>query len=165
MEFNFGFDETIEMLRTTVRQFAEREIAPIASAVDSTNQFPRELWPKLGELGLFGITVDEADGGSGLGYLAHCVAMEEISRASASVGLSYGAHSNLCVNQIRRFATAEQKSKWASDQIQNRSHGDQYDRAVQGFCVIHYVRGRALLADQASMVGSDEAAERDLSDQ
>jgi isovaleryl-CoA dehydrogenase len=112
MEFDFGLGETLDMLRTTVRQFAEREIAPIAQAVDANNEFPRELWPKLGDLGLLGITVEEADGGSGLGYLAHCVAMEEISRASASVGLSYGAHSNLCVNQIRRFATPEQKSKY-----------------------------------------------------
>jgi isovaleryl-CoA dehydrogenase len=112
MEFDFGLGETLDMLRTTVRQFAEREIAPIAHAVDTNNEFPRELWPRLGDLGLLGITVEEADGGSGLGYLAHCVAMEEISRASASVGLSYGAHSNLCVNQIRRFATPEQKSKY-----------------------------------------------------
>ena len=112
MEFDFGLGETLDMLRTTVRQFAEREIAPIAQAVDANNEFPRELWPKLGDLGLLGITVEEADGGSGLGYLAHCVAMEEICRASASVGLSYGAHSNLCVNQIRRFATPEQKSKY-----------------------------------------------------
>jgi len=112
MEFDFGLGETLDMLRATVRQFAAREIAPIAAAVDANNEFPRELWPRLGELGLLGVTVDEADGGAGLGYLAHCVVMEEISRASASVGLSYGAHSNLCVNQIRRFATADQKSQY-----------------------------------------------------
>ncbi len=112
MEFDFGLGETMDMLRATVRQFAAREIAPIAAAVDANNEFPRELWPRLGDLGLLGITVDEADGGAGLGYLAHCVAMEEISRASASVGLSYGAHSNLCVNQIRRFATADQKARY-----------------------------------------------------
>ncbi|MCZ6459835.1 MAG: isovaleryl-CoA dehydrogenase [Gammaproteobacteria bacterium] len=112
MEFDFGLGETMDMLRATVRQFAAREIAPIAAAVDANNEFPRELWPRLGDLGLLGITVDEADGGAGLGYLAHCIAMEEISRASASVGLSYGAHSNLCVNQIRRFATADQKARY-----------------------------------------------------
>ncbi len=112
MEFDFGLGETLDMLRATVRQFAAREIAPIAAAVDANNEFPRELWPRLGELGLLGVTVDEADGGAGLGYLAHCIVMEEISRASASVGLSYGAHSNLCVNQIRRFATADQKSQY-----------------------------------------------------
>ena len=112
MEFDFGLGETMDMLRATVRKFAAREIAPIAAAVDANNEFPRELWPRLGDLGLLGITVDEADGGAGLGYLAHCVAMEEISRASASVGLSYGAHSNLCVNQIRRFATADQKARY-----------------------------------------------------
>jgi len=112
MEFDFGLGETLDMLRATVRQFAAREIAPIAAAVDANNEFPRELWPRLGELGLLGVTVDEADGGAGLGYLAHCIVMEEISRASASVGLSYGAHSNLCVNQIRRFASADQKSQY-----------------------------------------------------
>ncbi len=112
MEFDFGLGETMDMLRATVRQFAAKEIAPIAAAVDANNEFPRELWPRLGDLGLLGITVDEADGGAGLGYLAHCIAMEEISRASASVGLSYGAHSNLCVNQIRRFATADQKARY-----------------------------------------------------
>ena len=112
MEFDFGLGETMDMLRATVRRFAAREIAPIAAAVDANNEFPRELWPRLGDLGLLGITVDEADGGAGLGYLAHCIAMEEISRASASVGLSYGAHSNLCVNQIRRFATADQKARY-----------------------------------------------------
>ena len=112
MEFDFGLGETMDMLRATVRTFAAREIAPIAAAVDANNEFPRELWPRLGDLGLLGITVDEADGGAGLGYLAHCIAMEEISRASASVGLSYGAHSNLCVNQIRRFASADQKARY-----------------------------------------------------
>ena len=112
MEFDFGLGETMDMLRATVRQFAAREIAPIAAAVDANNEFPREIWPRLGDLGLLGITVDEADGGAGLGYLGHCIAMEEISRASASVGLSYGAHSNLCVNQIRRFATADQKARY-----------------------------------------------------
>jgi len=109
---DFGFDDTTKLLRDSVAQFAQAEIAPIAAQVDSDNQFPRELWPKLGELGLLGVTVEEEYGGSGLGYLAHCVIMEEISRASASVGLSYGAHSNLCVNQIRRFGTIEQKQRY-----------------------------------------------------
>jgi isovaleryl-CoA dehydrogenase len=108
-QFDFGLGETVDMLRDTVAQFARAEIAPRAAGIDSSNEFPRDLWPRLGELGLLGITVEEEYGGAGLGYLAHCVAMEEISRASASVGLSYGAHSNLCVNQIRRFGTEEQK--------------------------------------------------------
>ena len=99
---NFDLGETADQLRDTVRSFAANEIAPIAAEIDTTNQFPRHLWPKMGALGLHGITVEEEWGGSGLGYLEHCVAMEEVSRASASVGLSYGAHSNLCVNQIRR---------------------------------------------------------------
>jgi isovaleryl-CoA dehydrogenase len=100
------------MLRDTVRGFAQGRIAPRAEEIDRTNTFPRDLWPELGKLGLHGITVEEEWGGSGLGYLAHCVAMEEVSRASASVGLSYGAHSNLCVNQIRRNGTDEQKRKY-----------------------------------------------------
>jgi isovaleryl-CoA dehydrogenase len=110
--FDFGLGETIDLLRDSVRTFARQEIAPIAADVDRDNRFPRELWTKLGALGLLGITVDPEHGGAGMGYLAHCVAMEEISRASASVGLSYGAHSNLCVNQIRRFGTAEQKARY-----------------------------------------------------
>jgi isovaleryl-CoA dehydrogenase len=107
--FDFGLGADVDALRNTVQRFAEDEIAPRASEIDRTNQFPRDLWPKLGALGLLGITVEEDLGGTGLGYLAHCVAMEEISRASGSVGLSYGAHSNLCVNQIRRRGTPEQK--------------------------------------------------------
>ena len=109
---DFGHNETINMLRDSVRAFAAAELAPRAAEIDSENKFPRDLWTKFGELGLHGITVPEADGGLGLGYLAHVIAIEEISRASASVGLSYGAHSNLCINQIARWGTAEQKSKY-----------------------------------------------------
>jgi isovaleryl-CoA dehydrogenase len=111
-EFNFDLGETADAIRETVRDFAQEKIAPRAEEIDRTNQFPRDLWPQMGALGLHGITVEEEFGGSGLGYLEHCVAMEEVSRASASVGLSYGAHSNLCVNQIRRNGTAEQKRKY-----------------------------------------------------
>ncbi|TFU06344.1 isovaleryl-CoA dehydrogenase [Polymorphobacter arshaanensis] len=109
---DFGHDETIKMLRDSVRAFAAAELAPRAAEIDSENKFPRDLWTKFGDLGLHGITVPEADGGLGLGYLAHVIAIEEISRASASVGLSYGAHSNLCINQIARWGTAEQKAKY-----------------------------------------------------
>ncbi|MCG6123064.1 MAG: acyl-CoA dehydrogenase family protein, partial [Microvirga sp.] len=105
----FGHGEDIAALREMVRRFAQDRIAPRAEEIDRSNAFPNELWTEMGELGLLGLTVEEAYGGSGLGYLAHCVAVEEISRASASVGLSYGAHSNLCVNQIRRNGTEEQK--------------------------------------------------------
>ncbi len=109
---NFDLGETVDMIRETVRAFTADKIAPRAAEIDATNEFPRDLWPQLGELGLLGLTVEEEDGGSGLGYLAHTVVMEEISRGSASVGLSYGAHSNLCVNQIRRWATPEQKQTY-----------------------------------------------------
>jgi isovaleryl-CoA dehydrogenase len=108
----FDHGETIAMLRETVQAFAAKEIAPRAASIDATNQFPPDLWQKLGALGLLGVTVEEEYGGSALGYLAHIVAMEEISRASASIGLSYGAHSNLCVNQIRRNGSAAQKKKY-----------------------------------------------------
>src|SRR5499426_1130785 len=109
---NFDLGETAEQLRSTVRAFTSDEVAPIAAEIDKTNEFPRHLWTKLGDLGLHGITVEEEYGGSGLGYLEHCIAMEEISRASAAVGLSYGAHSNLCVNQLRRNGSDAQKRKY-----------------------------------------------------
>ncbi|TJW12587.1 MAG: isovaleryl-CoA dehydrogenase [Mesorhizobium sp.] len=109
---NFGLDEDIEALRDLVRRFAQDKIAPIAAEIDRSNEFPAHLWRELGALGLLGITADPEFGGTGMGYLAHVVAVEEISRASASVGLSYGAHSNLCVNQINRWATPAQKEKY-----------------------------------------------------
>ena len=111
-DFDFGLGDEIDMLRESVRDFATDHIAPLAQEIDASNEFPRDLWPQLGDLGLLGITVEEEDGGAGLGYLAHVVAVEEISRASASIGLSYGAHSNLCVNQLRRWGSAEQKEKY-----------------------------------------------------
>ncbi|WP_137167270.1 isovaleryl-CoA dehydrogenase [Salinimonas lutimaris] len=109
---NFGLGEDIDMLRDQVYQFAQNEIAPLAARADEANQFPNELWPKLGDMGLLGVTVAEQFGGSDMGYLAHTVAMEEISRASAGIGLSYGAHSNLCVNQIHKNGSQEQKEKY-----------------------------------------------------
>lgn len=112
IEFDFGLGESIDLLRQTVRDFARDAIAPRAEEIDRSNHFPRDLWPQLGSLGLLGLTVEEEFGGSGMGYLEHVVAMEEISRASASVGLAYGAHSNLCVNQLRRWGTVEQKKKY-----------------------------------------------------
>jgi isovaleryl-CoA dehydrogenase len=110
--FDFALGEDVERLRESVRDFALDKIAPRAAEIDRSNVFPRDLWPQMGSLGLHGITVEEEHGGSGLGYLAHCVAMEEVSRASASVGLSYGAHSNLCVNQIRRNGNEAQKRRY-----------------------------------------------------
>jgi isovaleryl-CoA dehydrogenase len=110
-ELNFGLGESMDILRESVRGFAAREIAPRAAEIDRTNEFPRDLWPWLGKLGLLGITVEEAYGGTHMGYLAHIVAMEEVSRASPAVGLSYGAHSNLCVNQIQRNGSDRQKRR------------------------------------------------------
>jgi len=109
---DFALGENAEMIRDTTQRFATDKIAPLAAKIDAEDWFPRELWPAMGELGLHGITVDEEYGGLGLGYLEHVIACEEVSRASASIGLSYGAHSNLCVNQIRRWANPEQKAKY-----------------------------------------------------
>lgn len=111
-DMNFGLDDDLNMLRESINAFAAAEIAPRAAEIDKTNEFPMDLWKKFGDMGLLGITVPEEFGGSGMGYLAHCVAVEEISRASASVGLSYGAHSNLCVNQIKINGTQAQKEKY-----------------------------------------------------
>ena len=110
--FDFGLGETIDALRDSVASFCSKEVAPIASKIDESNEFPRSIWPKLGELGVLGMTVEQSYGGVDLGYLAHTVVMEEISRASASVGLSYGAHSNLCVNQIARYGSEDQKQRY-----------------------------------------------------
>ncbi len=110
--FNFDLGETADAIRDTVHAFAQEKIAPRAEEIDKTNQFPRDLWPEMGALGLHGMTVEEEYGGTGLGYLEHCIAVEEVSRASASVGLSYGAHSNLCVNQISRNGNEAQKRKY-----------------------------------------------------
>ena len=120
---NFGLGETADLIRDTVESFSTTEIAPRAEEIDRSNEFPRDLWPRLGELGLLGITVEEEFGGSGLGYLEHTIAMEEISRASASVGLSYGAHSNLCVNQIRRNGTDAQKQRYLPKLISGENVG------------------------------------------
>ncbi|MFT5894823.1 MAG: isovaleryl-CoA dehydrogenase [bacterium] len=121
MRFSLG--EDIEALRDTVARYARDEIAPRAAEIDRSNEFPMDLWESMGDLGLHGITVPEEEGGLGMGYLAHCVAIEEISRASASVALSYGAHSNLCINQIRRNGNAEQKAKYLPDLIAGRHVG------------------------------------------
>jgi isovaleryl-CoA dehydrogenase len=120
---DFGLGETIEMLRDTVKAFADKEIAPRAATLDRDDQFPMDLWRKLGDLGVLGMTVEEEYGGASMGYLAHIVAMEEISRASASVGLSYGAHSNLCVNQLRRNGSEAQKGKYLPKLISGEQVG------------------------------------------
>src|ERR1700675_841793 len=110
--FNFDLGETADAIRETVHAFSSNEIAPRAAEIDRSNQFPRDLWPKIGALGLHGITAEEAYGRTGLGYLEHCIAVEETSRGSAALGLSYGAHSNLCVNKIRRNGNEAQKRKY-----------------------------------------------------
>ena len=120
---NFALGEEIDMLRDSVRQFSDNEIAPRAAEIDEQNEFPADLWQKLGALGVLGMTVSEEYGGSAMGYLAHAVAMEEISRASGSVGLSYGAHSNLCVNQIFRNGSDEQKARYLPDLVTGEAVG------------------------------------------
>ena len=112
LDFDFGLGDELALLRDQARRFATERVAPLAAEVDATDKFPRELWPEIGELGLFGIAVDEALGGAGLGYLAEVVAVEELSRASAAVGLSYGVHAQLCVNQIARRGTPEQQRRF-----------------------------------------------------
>ena len=121
--FDFGLGETADQIRDTVQRFSADEIAPIAADVDRQNEFPHHLWKRMGDVGILGITVEEEYGGAGLGYLEHVVAMEEVSRGSASVGLSYGAHSNLCVNQIRRNGSAEQKSRYLPGLVAGTSIG------------------------------------------
>src|SRR3954462_15021692 len=111
-DLDFGLGEMADMIRVTTRRFSADRIAPIAARIDAEDSFPRELWPEMGALGLHGITVEEEFGGLGLGYVEHVVACEEVSRASASIGLSYGANSTLCINQIRRWANPEQKAKY-----------------------------------------------------
>ena len=122
-DFNFYLGETADMIRETVSSFAQNEIAPRASEIDKNNDFPSDLWEKMGNLGILGVTVEEKWGGSGLGYLEHTVCVEEISRASASVGLSYGAHSNLCVNQLNRWGSDDQKAKYLPDLISGKKVG------------------------------------------
>ena len=120
---DFGLGENADMIRDTTRRFASEQIAPLAAKIDAEDWFPTELWPAMGELGLHGITVGEEDGGLGLGYLEHVIACEEVSRASASIGLSYGAHSNLCVNQIRRWGSDEQKAKYLAKLVSGEHVG------------------------------------------
>ncbi|MGI9201004.1 MAG: isovaleryl-CoA dehydrogenase [Woeseiaceae bacterium] len=122
-DFDFGLGEDIDLLRESVAAFAADAITPRAGDIDANNEFPLDLWPQLGAMGLLGITVEEEYGGSSLGYLAHVVAMEEVSRASASVGLSYGAHSNLCVNQIRRWGSEQQKKRFLPELVSGKHLG------------------------------------------
>ncbi|MGQ0665146.1 MAG: isovaleryl-CoA dehydrogenase [Pseudomonadota bacterium] len=122
-DFDFGLGEAADLLRRSVRSFAAAEIAPRAADIDRRNEFPADLWPKMGALGILGVTVEEEYGGAGMGYLEHCVAMEEVSRASASVGLSYGAHSNLCVNQIRRNGSPAQRRRYLPKLVQGAHVG------------------------------------------
>ncbi len=132
-DFDFGLTEEAQMIRETVARFADDRIAPLAAKADREDWFPQELWPEMGELGLHGMTVSEEDGGTGLGYLEHTIAVEEVSRASASIGLSYGAHSNLCVNQIARWGNAQQKTKYLPGPDFRRSRGRAGDeRAGRG---------------------------------
>ncbi len=130
---DFDLGPEIDMLRATVRDFTDERVAPLAAEIDRTDRFPAELWPQMGALGLHGITVEEEYGGAGMGYLAHCVAMEEVSRASASVGLSYGAHSNLCVNQIRRNGSEAQKRRISAEADLGRACRRAGDERARGW--------------------------------
>ena len=135
---NFQLGEDIDALRDAVRDFAQSEIAPRAAEIDKSDLFPADLWQKMGALGVLGITVSEEYGGAGMGYLAHMIAMEEISRASASVGLSYGAHSNLCVNQIKRNGTPEQRQKYLPKLIS----GEHVGALAMSGLIVAFLRGR-----------------------
>src|SRR5712672_3510665 len=140
---DFGLSETADAIRETTARFAAVKIAPLAAGIDETNTFPRELWPQMGDLGLHGITVEEEWGGAGLGYLEHYIAMEEISRASGSVGLSYGAHSNLCINQLRLNGTAEQKRRYLPKLISGEHVGALAMSEVQAGSDVASMRMRA----------------------
>src|SRR5258708_7304516 len=141
LDFDLGFE--IDQLRETVREFSDHEIAPRAEAIDREDKFPRDLWPQMGAIGLHGITVDEDYGGTQMGYLAHVVAMEEVSRGSASVGLSYGAHSNLCINQIARNGNEERDQDVDNQRHRGRCFGRlREDRSRRGFSRYHRVSGR-----------------------
>ena len=144
---DFGHDDELSMLREQVNAFARDEIAPRAAEIDEKNEFPNDLWQKFGDMGLLGITVSEEDGGTGMGYLAHCIALEEISRASASVGLSYGAHSNLCVNQLKINASPEQKAKYLPCLLYTSDAADEEDSVDLG--------GRGALASRWNSGGHD----------
>ena len=152
MSLDFDLGETVEALRSSVADFARKEIAPLAAEIDRQNEFPAALWRKLGGLGVLGVTVEEEYGGANLGYLAHVVAMEEISRASASVGLSYGAHSNLCVNQIRRNGTEAQRRRYlprlvSGEHVGVSTIGDPHLGAVQDPAVAPLHRPRLHAVD------------------
>src|SRR5712671_7074683 len=140
---DFGLGETADAIRETTARFAADKITPLAAGIDETNTFPRELWPQMGGLGLHGITVEEEWGGLGLGYLEHVVAMEEVSRASGSVGLSYGAHSNLCINQLRLNGTAEQKRRYLPKLISGEHVGALAMSEVQAGSDVASLRTRA----------------------
>lgn len=146
-DFDFALGESADMIREATRRFATDRIAPLAARMDAEDWFPRDLWPDMGELGLHGITVAEADGGLGLGYLEHVVAIEEVSRASASLGLSYGAHSNLCVNQISRWGNAEQKAKYLPGLISGEHVGSLAMSEVSAGSDVVSMKLRAVKAD------------------
>src|SRR5260370_1062636 len=153
--FDFGLGEHVDALRDSVQSFTADSIAARADEIDRTNKFPRELWPELGRLGLLGITVEEEYGGAGLGYLEHCVAMEEVSRASAAVGLSYGAHSNLCVNQLRRNGTDDQKRRYLPKLISGEHVGALAMSEPGAGSDVVSMRTPAQKLDKLGMRGSD----------